>query len=130
MLTVFLLSFIHLWGLSTMDINNQAVISDYGDYHLVYFYPLENCMKESLFALFLLFKSFRFHTCVYTKIATWMYTLLSLLSLAHVIFVFDYGIYFSVFQYFLLYGMITMFFFFLFSQRKRIVHCIKKIIHV
>lgn len=94
-LTIFIIAIIHLWGVSKIDPDSPAIISDYGDYHLVYFYPLQNNIIEIVFAIFIIAKAFLFHSCIYTKIAALLYLSISLLSLSHIIFMFEYGIYYE-----------------------------------
>lgn len=99
-LSVFIICLIHFWGLFKQDIDNPAIIQDPGDYYLVYYYILENCLVEFIFALSLLMKILQGKVvCIWTKLILWLYTVVTTLNLLYVVVGWNYQVYLKLFNY-------------------------------
>lgn len=96
-LAVFIAALIHLWAYFKQDQNNTAEILSYGDYYLVYYFPLKSALIDLLFSLCLLGKCYLFKNCLYTYVAVWLYVLISLLTLLYIVTSINFGVYIEIF---------------------------------
>lgn len=80
-LVIFLASFIEIFSFFKPDSNNNAIITNYGDYYLVFWFPLFASLELFVFSLFFIFKSFRYTSCLSTKIISILFSFVQVISI-------------------------------------------------
>lgn len=82
LIAIFLLVLSNIGSYITSLIAPEAGVYRYSNY----WYPLWNTIDMIIVSGILIWKVYRFKSCVFTQIVVWLYTLLSLFSLLYVIF--------------------------------------------
>lgn len=78
-LTIFLLTIIELISYYT---TNDTIINDVSTYkYMLFYYPLYTIIELLIISLFFLVKCYRYISCIYSKIVSWMFFALQLNSL-------------------------------------------------
>lgn len=80
-LVIFLVSFIEIISFFIPDSNNPAIITNKGDNYLLFWFPLFATLELFIFSLFFIFKSFRYTSCLSTKIISCMFSFVQVISL-------------------------------------------------
>lgn len=80
-LVIFVVSFIEMISFFIPDSNNPAIITNKGDNYLLFWFPLFATLELFIFSLFFIFKSFRYTSCLSTKIISLMFSFVQVISL-------------------------------------------------
>lgn len=108
MLSIFALVTIEIFDTIMAGIGSFCTISDYGNYHLVYWFPLTRSASLMVVALFFLWWCYKLKFCALSRIACWLYSGLCLNSLIFAIFVFKWHLYVNIYIYILTLGLLCV----------------------
>ena len=92
----------------TKNTDNVAIITDYGDYNLVYWYPLLSSIIILNFSFFFVLKVILYKSCIYSKIVTGIYFLVQIINVLSILFKITMNTYDLVVYPILLYSIILL----------------------
>lgn len=116
MLMVFATALFYVGTWKISDSMPPLKIKQWDSTHL---WLLQTAAIEFCYAFTLWWKAHRFKTCIFTKIAVWMYGVMTLMALIYLIFRLKYHVFFYIFPRLAAAGMSLMFVLFLFLQLYR-----------
>lgn len=85
MFTIFIITGIQLIIPLFINENNPAVITDYGDNYLTWWYPLFTTIMFAIMGLFFFVKAWFFRSCIYTKIISTSFAIAQFTSLISIL---------------------------------------------
>lgn len=92
LLLVFVMTVFNIIGLLIANTGNPAIIEDYGNYYLVFWYPLLTTVVEILVSLFLLILTLRMRARLVTKLSACFQLIIFCLYLGYIIISFSWDV--------------------------------------